>query len=146
MRRVWYEIKYRIKGYSFVGGRGCGGLAPFPILNIRYRKTGAGRWKSLGNAEIDLYTFRRFRSTYYKDFKRMITEIGALSQKSDYERLTLFMTILKNEFDGSVEKLVKSIVREEVVMKDADTSEQRETIALTSALLTDGWKSIYIDL
>lgn len=72
-------------------------------------------------------------------------EFVSLSRMSDYERLELFMRILKDEYGNSIERLVKSIVTEEIVMQDADEAE-RIKLNQWQAFVTDGWKSLTVDI
>ncbi len=140
-----YEIRYKIKPYGF-GGRESDKKGPFPIFVIHYRPCGAKKWQRLWNAEIDLYTFRRFRRTSYYDSFDKSMEFVSLSRMSDYERLELFMRILKDEYGNSIERLVKSIVTEEIVMQDADEAERIKAESMAMAFVTDGWKSLTVDI
>lgn len=140
-----YEVRYKIKPYGF-GGREYGRDRPFPILVIHYRPYGTKKWARLWNAEIDLYTFRRFRHTPYYDGFDKDMEFVSLSRMSDYERLELFMRILRDEYGNSVEQFVKSIVTEDIVMKDADEAEQIKAKSMAISLVTDGWKVSSIDI
>lgn len=140
-----YEIRYKIKPYVF-GGRECGQDDPFPILVIRYRKAGVRKWTKMGNAEIDLYAFRRFRHTSYYDGFDAGTDIISLSQKSDYERLELFVKILADRYDGSIKKFVESIVIAELVLKNAEDDDRKEAKEFTMSMVTHGWETTNIDL
>lgn len=138
-----YNIQYKVRD-TYHGGLLCKKSNLFPVLSIRYQKDGSGRWVNLGNAEIDLYTYTRFKSTYYKCFERRTTNMMTLETKSDYERLSLFMEILKTEFNGRIAELVQSIVREKIVMEKADDSERKDVNRITSSLLTWDWEKTNI--
>jgi len=134
---VRYLIEYRVKAAQH-GGWIFSKSNLFPTLAIRYRESGTKRWVSLGRAEIDLYTYLRFQNTYYKDFKRGTTAMATLESKSDYERLDLFATILTNEFHDSIKELVQSIVREDIVMDEAELEESEQADRIAMVLVTDG--------
>lgn len=140
-----YDIQYKVTATRH-GGFLCKKSNLFPVLSIRYRKSVSRKWTHLGNTEIDLYTYHRFRSTYYKDFRSSTTYLETLERKSDYERLTLFMDILNTEFDGDIAKLVESVVREILVMNHAEEEENADVNRLVTPLLIDGWKTTEIDV
>jgi len=134
-----YEIQYRIKPKRRRGFL-CGRSSLFPTLDIRYRTKGSKRWIGLGRAEIDQYTYHRFKNTYYKDFEKSTTELMTLELRSDYDRLILFMDIIEAEFDGSIDKFVTSIVYEDVAMMAVDNEEHEDANRMTLSLVTDGWR------
>lgn len=140
-----FDILYKVK-ITYHGGYLCGESNLFPMLDIRYREKGSRKWIRLGSAEIDLYTYRRFKNTYYKDFEKRMTTIMTLESKFDYERLTLFTDILETEFDGDMNSFVNSIVREEIAMADAETEERRDVDRITISLVTNGWKEINLEI
>lgn len=140
-----YSIRYEIRTTCH-GGLLCKKSNLFPVLNIRYRKSGSRQWTSLGNAEIDFYTYHRFKNTYYKDFKKRMTTMMTLEAKSDYDRLELFMQILDAEFGGSIAELAKSVVHERIVMEKADESECEDVNRMTLSLVTSGWETTDIYL
>lgn len=136
-----YDIQYRIKPKRR-GGFLWGRSSLFPILDIRYRTKGSKRWIGLGRAEIDWYTYHRFKNTYYKDFEKSTTELMTLELRSDYDRLTLFMDIIKAEFDGSIDKFVASIVYEDITMVAVDNEEHKDVNRMALPLVTNGWRTL----
>lgn len=140
---MWYSIQYKIRT-THHGGFLYKKSNLFPVLDIRYRKGGSGRWTSLGSAEIDFYTYRRFKNAYYKNFEKRMTTMMTLETKSDYERLELFMEILGAEFGGSIAAFVKSIVRERIVMEKADDGEREDVSYITLSLVTREWETTEI--
>lgn len=114
---------------------------PFPVLAIKYRKSGkGGRWILLGSAKIDLFACVRFRNTWYRDLAASTTPLEALENKSDYERLTRFMEILEKEFGGSMDLFVRNLVEVEIAMQEADKAERRDVQTIISSVSTNGWK------
>ncbi len=142
---MWYSIQYRIRT-THHGGFLCKKSNLFPVLDIRYRKGGSGRWTSLGSVEIDFYTYRRFKNTYYKSFEKRMTTMMTLETKSDYERLELFMEILGAEFGRSIATLVESVVRERIIMEKADDSEREDVNRITLSLVTSKWETTEIQV
>lgn len=142
---MWYSIQYRIRT-THHGWFLCKKSNLFPVLDIRYRKGGSGRWTSLGSVEIDFYTYRRFKNTYYKSFEKRMTTMMTLETKSDYERLELFMEILGAEFGRSIATLVESVVRERIVMEKADDSEREDVNRITLSLVTSKWETTEIQV
>ncbi len=69
-----------------------------------------------------------------------------LGSKSDYERMELFMTILNNEFGGSIKELVKSVVMEDIALDKADIAESKDVDHSTMALVTDGCRMTSIQV
>lgn len=118
----------------------------FPTIEIRYKESGAKRWINLGSREIDKYTYRRFKNTYYKDFKDNGTDLMTLEQKSDFERLDLFMDILRTEFHNNIDRLAESIVREEIIVDRAGSEEQKDVNRLTYSIMTGDFKKTSIDI
>lgn len=135
-----YDIKYRI--ISTINqsiSRSESNI--FPVLEIKYRKSGTAlRWISLGSAEIDLFAYIRLRNTYYKDLSVRRTPLDAIRKLSDYDRLTRFMEILNKEFAGSMDQFVKSLVKEEIAMKNAELEERQEVDSIVSSILAQKWK------
>lgn len=140
-----YLIEYKVKAARH-GGWIFSKSNLFPTLAIRYRESGTKRWVNLGKAEIDLYTYIRFQNTYYKDFERGATAMTTLESKSDYERLDMFATILKNEFHESVKELVQSIVREDIMMNEAEFEESEQADHIAMALVTDGYMATSVQV
>lgn len=140
-----YSIRYKISSTRH-GGFLWGKSNLFPVLDIRYRANDSKNWIHLGNAEIDLYTYHRFKNTYYKDFRKSATTMMTLETRPDYERLALFKEILDKEFSGSICKFVESIVREEVAMEKADEEERWDINYTVRSLVTRGLMTIDVQI
>ena len=134
------DIQYKVET-KWHGSDGilCERSNLFPVLSIRYREKGSRKWIHLGKREIDVYTYHRFKNTYYKDFRQDATDLMTLETKSDYDRLMLFRCILDNEFFGSLDVFVKNIVEEDVAMIKADEDERKIVNRVSCLLETNGW-------
>lgn len=140
-----YYIEYKVKAVRR-GGWLFSKSNLFPRIEIRYRESGAKRWINLGRAEIDKYTYRRFKNTYYKDFENNGTDLMTLEQKSDYERLELFMDVLRTEYCNSITSFVESIVREEITMNRASSEERKDVNRLTCSIVTGDFEKTSINI
>lgn len=138
-----YNAQYKVT-MTCHGGFLCKKSNLFPELAIRYRNAASKRWVKLGRSEIDLYTYRRFKNTYYKRFGEGLTDMMTLEVRSDYERLEIFMHILNMEFGGSVKNLVESIVREHVIMSGAEASERCDVNEIALSLESKDWQNTVI--
>lgn len=132
-----YEVKYRCFPKKQRGDL-FDEPTIFPFISMKYRKKGEVFWSATNPVYIDFYTCERFRNTYYKDYH------GTL--QSDYERLSLFKTILDNEFDGSIDKYALTIVREMICMEIAEEEENLDARELALQFTTDGWKTAEISI
>ena len=112
----------------------------FPMLKIRYRKSGCKLWEKLDKMEVDTFAFSFYHREYYTEFREY------LGDESDYTRLTTFQKVLSDRFDGSLERYVKIIVEAEVVMKLANIDEQNDSESIAQSLLTNGWNSTTIEI
>lgn len=140
---MWLSVQYKITAVRHKESL-CGKSNLFPKLSIRYWGGGSKRWVRLEDQEIDEYVFYRFRHTHYKDFPGHMMNLVAPGKNSDYDRLEVFMEILREEFDGSIDKLVERIVLDKKLSKKTENEEREDVNRLTLSLVTHGWKAMSV--